>query len=48
MNARKKAIISNAKKGGADAAKFQTYKADLITSRYARSYWDVKRKKKSI
>ena len=32
-------------KGGADAAKFQTYKADLITSRYARSYWDVKKTK---
>jgi len=40
-----KKLILNAKKGGADAAKFQTYKADLITSRYARSYWDVKKEK---
>ncbi len=40
-----KKLIFNAKKGGADAAKFQTYKADLITSKYAKSYWDVKEEK---
>ena len=40
-----KKLILNAKKGGAHAAKFQTYKAHLITSRYAPSYWDIKKEK---
>ena len=40
-----KKLILLAKKGGADAAKFQTYKADLITSKYAPSYWDTKKEK---
>ena len=40
-----KKLILNAKLGGADAAKFQTYKAHLITSKYARSYWDTKKEK---
>ena len=30
-----KQLILNAKNGGADAAKFQTYKAELITSKYS-------------
>ena len=40
-----KKLIYLAKKGGADAAKFQTYKAHLITSKYAKSYWDTKKEK---
>ncbi len=40
---RAKNLIKLAKKGGADAAKFQTYKAELITSKYAPSYWDTKK-----
>ena len=37
-----KKMIYLAKKGGADAAKFQSYKAEKLTSKYARSYWDKK------
>ncbi len=40
-----KKLIYFAKKGGADAAKFQTYKAHLITSKFAPSYWDTKKEK---
>ena len=40
-----KKLIYLAKKGGADAAKFQTYKAHLITSKYAQSYWDTSKEK---
>lgn len=40
-----KKLILNAKNGGADAAKFQTYKAELITSKYSPSYWDIKKEK---
>ena len=40
-----KKLILYAKKGGANAAKFQTYKANLITSKYAPSYWDVTKEK---
>ena len=40
-----KKLIYLAKKGGADAAKFQTYKAHLITSKYAKSYWDTNKEK---
>ena len=40
-----KRLIYLAKKGGADAAKFQTYKAHLITSKYAKSYWDTNKEK---
>ena len=40
-----KKLIYLAKMGGADAAKFQTYKAHLITSKYAPSYWDTRKEK---
>ena len=40
-----KKLIYLAKKGGADGAKFQTYKAHLITSKFAKSYWDTKKEK---
>ena len=40
-----KQLILKAKKGGADAAKFQTYKADLITSKNSPSYWDTSKEK---
>ena len=40
-----KQLILNAKRGGADAAKFQTYKAHLITSKHAPGYWDLTEEK---
>ncbi len=36
-----KELISLAKEGGADAAKFQTYKAETLASRNSPSYWDL-------
>lgn len=36
-----KRLIALAREGGADAAKFQTYKADKIASRHSPSYWDL-------
>ena len=35
-----KRLIELAKEGGADAAKFQTYKADKIASKHSPAYWD--------
>ena len=40
-----KKLILKAKKGGANAAKFQTYKAELITSKNSPSYWDTSKEK---
>jgi len=37
-----KKLIKLAKKGGADAVKFQTYKADTLTSKNSPAYWDTK------
>jgi sialic acid synthase SpsE len=34
-------LIDLAKEGGADAAKFQSYKADTIASRHSPAYWDT-------
>ena len=34
-------LIEEAKEGGADAIKFQTYKADTIASKHSPSYWDL-------
>ena len=36
-----KKLIDLAKEGGADAAKFQTYKANKLASRFSPSYWDL-------
>jgi len=36
-----KLLIESAKRGGADAAKSQTYKAGLIASKFSPSYWDT-------
>jgi len=36
-----KELISQAKEGGAHAAKFQTYKAEKLASRNSPSYWDT-------
>ena len=36
-----KLLIEAVKRGGADAAKFQTYKAGLIASKFSPSYWDT-------
>lgn len=38
-----KLLIDLAKEGGADAVKFQTYKAGKIASRHSPSYWDLKK-----
>ena len=35
-----KRLIDEAKEGGADAIKFQTYKADTLASKNSPSYWD--------
>ncbi len=40
-----KRMINQAKKGGADAVKFQAYKAELITSTNSPAYWDLKKEK---
>lgn len=34
-------LIELAKEGGADAAKFQTYKAETLASRHSPAYWDT-------
>ena len=36
-----KKLIDLAKEGGADAAKFQSYKADTLASKYSPAYWDT-------
>jgi sialic acid synthase SpsE len=36
-----KKLIDLAKEGGADAAKFQTYKADSLASKHSPAYWDL-------
>lgn len=36
-----KRLIEEAKEGGADAIKFQTYKADTLASKYSPAYWDT-------
>lgn len=36
-----KRLIDEAKEGGADAIKFQTYKADTIASKNSPAYWDT-------
>jgi sialic acid synthase SpsE len=36
-----KRLIDLARKGGADAAKFQSYKAGMLASKHSPSYWDT-------
>ena len=38
-------LIAFAKKGGADAIKFQTYKAEKLTIKNSPAYWDTKKEK---
>ena len=38
-------LIDLAKEGGADAAKFQTYKANTLASKNSPSYWDTSKEK---
>ncbi len=38
-----KKMIKFAKRGGADAAKFQSYKAETLASRNSPAYWDTKK-----
>lgn len=40
-----KKLIDLAKEGGADAAKFQTYKAEKIAAKKSPSYWDLSKEK---
>lgn len=40
-----KKLILLAKKGGADAAKFQTYKAEKIVKKNSKAYWDLRKEK---
>jgi len=40
-----KKMISEAKKNGAHAAKFQTYKAGKLASKNSKAYWDIKKEK---
>ena len=40
-----KKMIYLAKKGGASAAKFQTYKSEMISSKNSPAYWDTKKEK---
>ena len=42
-----KKIIKDAKSSGANAVKLQSYKAEKLTSKYARSYWDKKAEKEN-
>jgi len=36
-----KRLVDEAKEGGADAIKFQTYKADTLASKHSPAYWDT-------
>ena len=36
-----KRLVDNAKLGGADAVKFQSYKAETLASKYSPAYWDT-------
>ena len=38
-------LIDLAKRGGADGAKFQSYKADTLASKHSPSYWDTTKEK---
>ena len=40
-----KEMVDAAKRGGADAIKFQTYKANMIASKHAIAYWDTSEEK---
>ena len=40
-----KEMISLAKKGGADAAKFQTYKANTLAKINSKAYWNLSKEK---
>ena len=43
-----KRLIDLAKEGGADAAKFQTYKADTLASKQSPAYWDLTKESTKI
>ena len=43
--AKAKKLIFLAKKNGAQAVKFQTYKAEKLASRDSKAYWDIKKEK---
>ena len=43
-----KKLILNAKKNGAHAAKFQTYKAEKLAKIDSKAYWDTSKEKLSL
>ena len=43
-----KRYVEIAKKSGADAIKFQTYKAELLAAKNSPAYWNTKKEKKKI
>ena len=43
VNAKK--LIKDAKDGGAQAVKFQSYKAENLSSKDAKAYWDINKEK---
>jgi N-acetylneuraminate synthase len=43
-----KQYINLSKKAGADAVKFQTYKAEKIAAKYSPAYWDLEEEKTTI
>jgi sialic acid synthase SpsE len=40
-----KKLVELAREGGADAAKFQTYKADTLASKHSPAYWDTSKER---
>ena len=42
---RAKKLIIDAVKGGADAVKFQTYKAETLAAKKSPAYWDLTKEK---
>ncbi len=40
-----KKLIKDAKEGGAKAVKFQSYKAETLSSKNAKAYWDINKEK---
>ena len=43
-----KRLIDEAKEGGANAIKFQTYKADKIASKHSPAYWDTTKERLNL
>ena len=48
FNTKSKKMIKLAKRGGADAVKFQTYKAEKLASKVSPAYWSKDKEKNKI